>query len=362
MLITSFKTDGLHRLPRENDKKGTVSTHTAGGNIRYATAPFSVGFTVVGYYFGDKRIEPEQKPYNVFAFRGNSAMNMSVDYQLKIKKVTFYGETALSQNGALATLHGLQLSPASYISWLVSHRYYDKRYQAFYGNAFGQNSSVQNEQGVYLGMQLFPEASWRLSMYADFFSFPWLKYGVDTPSSGKEYMAEAVYTPRNKLSFSIRYQQKETESTQINRRQRLRLQTIYAPSSTVTLRTTLNGTLYSNSPEESLGWMISQSLGFKPSSFPFQLDGYLSYFDTDDYYSRITSYEKNLLYSFSMPSYYGKGLRLALSFKAEIVKKLSFSAKIGWAHYYDRELIGSDLEEISGKNKMDLNTLICWKF
>ena len=362
MLITSFKTDGLHRLPRENDKKGTVSTHTAGGNIRYATAPFSVGFTVVGYYFGDKRIEPEQKPYNVFAFRGNSAMNMSVDYQLKIKKVTFYGETALSQNGALATLHGLQLSPASYISWLVSHRYYDKRYQAFYGNAFGQNSSVQNEQGVYLGMQLFPEASWRLSMYADFFSFPWLKYGVDTPSSGKEYMAEAVYTPRNKLSFSIRYQQKETESTQINCRQRLRLQTIYAPSSTVTLRTTLNGTLYSNSPEESLGWMISQSLGFKPSSFPFQLDGYLSYFDTDDYYSRITSYEKNLLYSFSMPSYYGKGLRLALSFKAEIVKKLSFSAKIGWAHYYDRELIGSDLEEISGKNKMDLNTLICWKF
>ena len=211
-------------------------------------------------------------------------------------------------------------------------------------------------------MQLFPEASWRLSMYADFFSFPWLKYGVDTPSSGKEYMAEAVYTPRNKLSFSIRYQQKETESTQINCRQRLRLQTIYAPSSTVTLRTTLNGTLYSNSPEESLGWMISQSLGFKPSSFPFQLDGYLSYFDTDDYYSRITSYEKNLLYSFSMPSYYGKGLRLALSFKAEIVKKLSFSAKIGWAHYYDRELIGSDLEEISGKNKMDLNTLICWKF
>jgi hypothetical protein len=362
MLITSFKTDGLHRLPRENDKKGTVSTHTTGGNIRYATPPFSVGFTVVGYYFGDKRIEPEQKPYNVFAFRGNSAMNMSVDYQLKIKKVTFYGETALSQNGALATLHGLQLSPASYISWLVSHRYYDKRYQAFYGNAFGQNSSVQNEQGVYLGMQLFPEASWRLSMYADFFSFPWLKYSVNTPSSGKEYMAEAVYTPRNKLSLSIRYQQKETESTQINRRQRLRLQTIYAPSSALTLRTTLNGTLYSNFPEESLGWMISQSLGFKPSSFPFQLDGYLSYFDTDDYYSRITSYEKNLLYSFSMPSYYGKGLRVSLSFKAEIVKKLSFSAKIGWAHYYDRELIGSDLEEISGKNKMDLNTLICWKF
>lgn len=361
-LITSFKTDGLHRLPRESDKKGTVSTHTVGGNIRYASPQFSAGVTVVGYSFGDKWVEPEQKPYNVYAFHGSSNLNISVDYQVKIKKMTFYGETALSQNGALATLHGLQLTPASYISWLISHRYYDKRYHAFYGNAFGQNSSVQNEQGVYIGMQLFPAASWKLSMYADFFSFPWLKYGVNTPSSGKEYMAEAIYTPVNKLSFSVRYQQKEKESTQVGLQHRLRLQTIYVPSVFLTLRTTLNGTRYEQSPDKSSGWMISQSIGFKPSSYSFQMDGYISWFDTDDYDSRITSYEKNLLYAFSMPTYYGQGIRLAVSFKSEIVKNISLSAKIGWAHYYDREFIGSDLEEITGKNKTDINTLISWKF
>ena len=55
----------------------------------------------------------------------------------------------------------------------------------FSGNAFSQNSAVRNEQGMYIGMQWTPFARWKLSAYADVFRFPWLKYGVDAPSTGK---------------------------------------------------------------------------------------------------------------------------------------------------------------------------------
>ena len=92
----------------------------------------------------------------------------------------------MSSNKAVATLNAIRLTPVSYFSLLLLHRYYDKKYQAFFGNAFGQHSSVQNEQGFYTGMQWTPFARFKLSAYADLFRFPWLKYGVDAPSSGQE--------------------------------------------------------------------------------------------------------------------------------------------------------------------------------
>ena len=362
LLITSFKTDGLHRIQRELDKKGVVSTHTGGGNIRYASPLLSAGFTVIGYSFGNRRVEPEFKPYTAHAFRGSFNMNMSLDYELKFRKMTLYGETAFSRNGALATLNCLQVTPASFISWLITHRYYDRRYHAFYGNAFGQNSNVQNEQGVYIGMQLFPASDWKLSMYADLFSSPWLKYGMNTPSSGKEYMAEATYTPRNAWSVSFRYQHKEKEAESVSKQHRMRLQAIVSPSETISLRTTLNGILSDPLNKRSYGWMVSQSAGYKPASLPIQMDGYFSYFDTDDYATRITSYEKNLLYAFSMPSFYGQGIRCAFSFKASVLDNLYLSAKLGWVHYFDRNEIGTDMELIEGSDKTDLNVLVGWKF
>ena len=45
--------------------------------------------------------------------------------------------------------------------------------------------------------------------------------------------------------------------------------------------------------------MISQSIGWKPTTLPLQIDGYLAWFYTDDYNSRVSSYEKNILYAFN---------------------------------------------------------------
>ncbi|MDR1645659.1 MAG: hypothetical protein LBS05_07555 [Tannerellaceae bacterium] len=45
------------------------------------------------------------------------------------------GLWAISANKAPATLHALQLTPASYFSFLLLYRYYDKKYQAYFANA-----------------------------------------------------------------------------------------------------------------------------------------------------------------------------------------------------------------------------------
>lgn len=362
-LVRSFKTDGLHRLVRDREKMHTVPMQTYGGNIRYATPDLCIGLTALSYSFGDYSVQPEPKPYNLFYFRGNRNLNVSVDYLLKNRLVKFYGETALSRNGAVASLNALQLTPASYFSFLLLYRYYDKRYQAFFGNAFSQSSTIQNEQGLYMGMQWTPFRHWKLSAYADVFRFPWLKYGMDAPSTGKEYMLQADYTPNRSLSAYIRYKYREKEQDLFPyHQQRLRMQVLYAVSSSVSLRTSVDGVLYAEAEGQSRGWMIAEGVGWKPVGTPVQADFYVAGFHTDDYQSRIFSYEKNILYAFNMPSFYGKGVRLAVSFRWDIVKRLSLSAKFGYTYYANRDVLGTDLEEIDGHVKSDLYTLLRWKF
>lgn len=358
--IPTVKKDGLHRLQRDWDKRHTLQMYTFGGNIRWAHPNYHIGLTTIYYNFGGKTVFPKEYPYNKFYFRGRNNLNMSVDYMLKNKWGKIYGETAFSQNGAIATLNAIQLTPVSYLSLLALHRFYDRRYQSFFGNSFSQNGSVQNEQGIYLGCQWVPFEHWKLSLYADFYHFPWLKYNVDYPSTGKEYMIQLDYTPTQHFSSSVRYKGKEKDVS--GKQHRFRGQSTYLLTTSWKLRTSIDGVLLNTVDKNNFGYMIAQSIGWKPANIPLQTDVYLAWFSTDNYATRISSYEKNLLYAFSMPSFYGKGIRFAFSFNWNIVRNITFSAKLAHSWYSDRDKIGTDTEEINGKSKTDLYAFLRWKF
>ena len=103
-------------------------------------------------------------------------------------------------------------------------------------------------------------------------------------------------------------------------------------------------------------------MAYKFKTFPLQADINVAWFHTDDYASRITRYEKGLLYSFSMPSFYGKGERLALNLRYELNEHLIFHGKYACTHYRDREVISSGLEQIDGNLKNDLYLQFRLKF
>jgi hypothetical protein len=371
--VSSLKTDGLHRIPREAEKKRLLPVKTVGGNIRYATPDVCLGITALSYSFAPYRIEPEPKPYNLFYFRGSRNTNASVDYLLKNRYIKWYGEAAVGANKSFATLNGLQLTPASYLSALLVYRYYDKKYQAFFGKAFAQSSSVQNEEGLYIGMQFTPFPYWKIAGYADFFRFPHLTYQADAPSSGREYMVQADFTQVKNFSFYVRYKYKQKEQNGLlatdpavsilpYEQHRMRLQLQYSVLATL-MKTSLDGIIYREEPkEESQGVMLSQQISWKPSDIPFHLDLFGAIFHTTDYNSRIFSYENNILYAFNAPQFYGGGYRLSATFRWKISRYLTLSAKLANTHYSDRDRIGTDLEEIEGTNKTDINTLLSWKF
>ena len=117
---------------------------------------------------------------------------------------------------------------------------------------------------------------------------------------------------------------------------------------------------YVDYKDKSLGWMISQNVSLKVKKL-FSITAVLGYFNTDDYDSRVYSYERGMLYSFSFPAYYGNGLRCSLLATSNFSKIITIMAKIGTTKYFDRNTIGSGYQQIYGSSATDVELQVRFK-
>src|SRR5690606_33958123 len=85
------------------------------------------------------------------------------------------------------------------------HRNYQKNYYSFYNQGIGESSTAVNEKGFYAGLQIKPNKKFAADFYTDLFKFPWLKFGVDAPSSGYDLLAQFNYMPNKTTGFTLRY-------------------------------------------------------------------------------------------------------------------------------------------------------------
>ncbi|NLZ94726.1 MAG: helix-hairpin-helix domain-containing protein [Bacteroidales bacterium] len=178
--ITSFKTDGYHRVPLDFKKRNNTKEQVMGANINYRLNRFQFG--VSGLHHSYNRVyNPTLRYYNADYWRGSESFNLGVDYSYRFSKFNFAGETARSENGTFAHIHILDYYPSSLANFTLLYRNYPSTYQAIYAKAFGDGSRVQNERGVYLGTTFYPLARVTVSMFADFVKFPTPKYNIQEP-------------------------------------------------------------------------------------------------------------------------------------------------------------------------------------
>lgn len=202
--FSAFRVDGFHRTPSEIEKESNLLQQTTGASLAYYKNAFSIGLNVLYNKF-DKTLLRDNEPYNFYRFTGNSLLNTSIDYTYKWQNLHFYGETARSDNGALATLNGLLIGMDKKIDLAFLHRNLAKDYQVLNGNAFGETFGASNEQGFYTGLILRPLKSWTISSYFDLWSHPWLRFSQDAPSGGKEFLININYYKKRKFNFYTQY-------------------------------------------------------------------------------------------------------------------------------------------------------------
>jgi hypothetical protein len=73
-------------------------------------------------------------------------------------------------------------------------------------------------------------------------------------------------------------------------------------------------------------------------------------------------YEKGMLYSFSFPSFYYRGMRWAAVMRYDMNEHFTVIGKYGSTRYFDRESIGSSQQEIEGNLKQDIQLQVRMKF
>jgi hypothetical protein len=93
-------------------------------------------------------------------------------------------------------------------------------------------------------------------------------------------------------------------------------------------------------------------------SFPLSFSTRLAYFDTESFNARIYAFENDVLYAFSFPAYYYRGMRMYANIRWDITRSISVWLRVSNLFYHDRDEIGSGMELIDAKNRTDIKAQV----
>ena len=382
-LVSSLQETGYHRTIGELQDRHAIRQQVIGGHLSYAIAHFEFGYTLHHTWLS---VPLQLKPthYNQFYFQGQKLTNQGVDFKYVKGKYAVFGEVAMSYNPdttalrqaqepAYAGLVGLTVKPAGYLNFTVMYRDYGKAYQNLMSNAFGEGSRNQGQRGIYLGVEAAPAPYWNLLAYADQFQFTWLTSQVNAPSRGHDYYLRLSHSfNRNTNAYlQVRSKTKMKNSTDdhvfshypiLYTKNSVRFNINYKIGRDFTASNKAEYAHYRNEDSSNEhGYFLCQDIAYKPEYKPYSLTFRYAIFDAKDYNTRIYAYESDVLYSFSVPALYGKGMRIYLLGKVKLFNALALYARIGRTIYSDRDEIGSGLTLIKGNHKTDLKVEAIWK-
>ncbi|MBX9784520.1 MAG: helix-hairpin-helix domain-containing protein [Chitinophagaceae bacterium] len=371
--FSSLLTSGLHRTKNEQADKNSIRMNSFGGNVSYNANNLHVGVNVVHFQFS-KPFERDSVPYNNFTFRGTRLTNASVDWSYTWRNLHWFGEAANHRGKYKAVTSGLLLSADPKVDFSFVYRNIAPGYQTIFGNAFTEGTFPNNEKGFFAGTSIKPNSKWRLDGYMDLYRFPYLRFRIDAPSNGKDFLVQLTHKPNKQLEIYTRYRQ-ESRALNFNAdgefnsavvdavpRKNWRVQVQYKVSPEITLRQRLDAMWYDlKGPRESRGFLSFFDVFYKPMLKPFSANMRLQYFETDGFDSRIYAYENDVLYGFSIPAFFNKGFRYYTNVNYDFSKKLSVWFRLARLDYLNQTVVGSGLDEIPKNHRTEARVQILWK-
>ncbi len=125
-------------------------------------------------------------------------------------------------------------------------------------------------------------------------------------------------------------------------------------------KTRLQFSSYSIDHHTTQGMALMQDINF--SIRKFEVTGRYALFDTDDYDNRQYVYENDVWLAFSLPAYYGAGIRRYVLVEYKLNRYISFWLRYAHTRYTDRESIGSGVDATAGNVRSDLKIQTLVKF
>ena len=369
----SLAPTGYHRTFSEIASKDATRNRVYGVHFRTRQRIFELGATAMNTQFVTA-VSPATELYRRYGFSGKSVFNGSADYKLILHKTILFGEAAVSVCGGrpgLAVLQGAVFDPDPRSKLSVLFRYYDRSYIALQGSAFGAGGG-SNEWGSYVAADFVTGRRTALNLFADYYRFPWLRYRLDSPSGGFDFGAVFSVSASKNLSLRLKYRFTEREqnhrltdyyqSVERIRKHRFRCTVDCVPTAWLKLKTEADCAVNAAGADKARnGLLLFQDVEVKIEKWDFSVKARVAFFQTDSYDERLYAYESDLLYTFTINSYYGKGLRYYLMASygyAFFDIQLRFSQ----TYYDDRTTISSGPSQIDGRTKSELRAQVLFHF
>lgn len=359
-IVRSLQTSGLHRTLTELERKDALGCTLAGGRVGLEKLRWAIG--AGGYYAHfDLPFSPRPRLYNRYYLRGTEAAGFSLDWSIRMRKWSLYGEGAADRALHLALTQTLRYTPFQGLDLVLQHRHFSPRFVAPFAKAFARGSRVANEHGALAGLKY---AARRLSLraYADVFYFPSPTYQSSKSSHGVEILLQGDYVPSSSVSLQVRYKLNSKQRNivaydgllEYASSHRLRLSALFSRPK-FRLRAAADMTLAGKqTTANSFGWMLSLRSSYEPSK-RFTLGAFGGVFFTDDYLSACYAYQPQLRYGYVMPAFFDHGYSVAAVARYRVWRGCSIGVRYGLIHYFNRETIGSDTQQINSPTQQDVS-------
>lgn len=381
-VVTGFGQNGLHRTDTEITRKDALGETLFGGAIEYRIDSDNLGgrIGVVGYSATfDAPLVAGNRPDELFEFQGDQATMGSFYFDVRTRTLQGFGEIARSPTGAIGGLTGVTAELGNNADALIVGRHYPRDFTTLHGYPFGERNGIgQNETGVYGGLSVRPFRTVTIAFYHDQYRFPWLRFSLPRPSRGNESMLFVEHRPRRWIRWYVQARSETKEAgvdvangvlgsevggLRNETRQTLRLQGEYEANRDLRLRSRIEGSRFLTQGEESpsLGVLLYQDVRWQITEW-LRLDTRLTFFDTDDFDSRIYQYENDLTGVFAIPGFSGRGIRAYALATLTPMEGLRLQIKLAQTVFEDVRTVSSGNNEINGNTVRDLGVQLRYTF
>lgn len=357
-LIASLPQTGLHTTTREMERRKVLPEQVYGANITYKHRhkPLILGLTGMHYELG-LPFAPKPHLYQQSWPLSATKQYIAAHYSGQWRQWQLFGESGMQYDGnrlAMAHIAGILGGLGRSLQLALLARHYSPEFDSPFGQAIAESSTARNETGWYIGLQYSPNRRWRLNAYFDQFRFPWLRYRVDAPSSGYEQFLRLTYRPSRHSSLHIQYKEEKKPRNLRKEAQAfdwvmpgLKRQLQIHARLTLPMRLTLQaraqgGSFAQGDEPPKWGWTLHHEASWAKGRI--KLSARILYFDAPEYDTRQYVYEKDVLYAFSFPAFYGQGIRQYALLKIRILRHLDAWVKYAQTTTYPRQKRARELK------------------
>lgn len=361
--FSSLLTSGLHRSATEIADRNKITLFNSGGNLSYHGKLFSFGLNAVYHHFS-RPFQKKTTPYNIYAFSGQNLFQSGFDYSFMFRNMHVFGETAVDMDFHQATVMGILIPADPKVDFTILYRNISKDYQSISGNAFTASSQPANENGIYSGVSIKPDALWQFNLSADLYRNPWIRYRTSSPSNSYDYLLQAIYRPGKQLEFSLRYRNLSRPQNVIDTQNIAYVLPIVKKNLRMAVSCRVNNNvsvmgrcemlwLHQDQLKSGQGFLAYLDLNLRILKW-MKVDFRIQQFETDDYESRIYAYGSESLTGFSTPAFYDKGFHKYIVLNCRPINRLNIKLLYSHIKYKDRTSIGTGLDTINGNTKSEL--------